>query len=105
MDQQTVGNYRILDRIASGTQGAVYRAFDPESQRIVALKVLHPGLIEDSTYIERFHREATLTASVDHPNVVVIYDVGSDGDQHSRTLEYLPESLHGLIESGALPVS
>ncbi|MCH8223256.1 MAG: hypothetical protein IH868_07595, partial [Chloroflexi bacterium] len=45
MGQQTVGKYRILDRIASGTQGAVFRAFDPESQRIVALKVLHPSLI------------------------------------------------------------
>ena len=61
-------------------------------------------LIEDKTYIERFHREATLTASVKHPNVVEIYDVGSDGDQHYLALEYLPESLHGLIKSGALPV-
>ena len=104
MAQQTIGRYRILESIASGTQGSVYRAFDPENQRLVAIKILHASLTGDVTYVERFHREASLAASVDHPNVVKIFEVGRDGDQHFLALEFLPENLNTLIESGALPI-
>ena len=104
MAQQTIGRYRIPESIASGTQGTVYRAFDLENQRLVAIKVLHASLTGDVTYVERFHREASLAASVDHPNVVKIFEVGRDGDQHFLALEFLPENLNTLIESGALPI-
>ncbi len=59
-----IGKYRILESIASGSQGAVYRAFDPQSGRIVALKVLHPSLTADPSYIERFHREAHMASAI-----------------------------------------
>ena len=104
MEQRQIGRYRVLEEIASGTQGAVYRAFETDIGRIVALKVLHQRMGDDSDYLERFHREATLTASVDHPNVVQIFEVGQDDDQHFIALEYLPVDLHRLIETGALEI-
>ena len=84
----------------SGGQGTVYRAFDPDTGQIVALKVLHRFLSSDSDYVERFRREASLASSIDHPNVVKIFEVGQDGDQHFMALEFLPESLARLVEGG-----
>ena len=105
MAQERIGRYTILEDIASGTQGAVHRAFDPESGQIVAVKVLHPSLAGDRSYLERFHREATITSSIDHPNVVRIYEVGESDGRHFIAMEFLPESLARLIESaGRLPI-
>ena len=98
--EQQIGRYQILDEIASGGQGAVYRVFDPDTGQIVALKVLHASLSTDSNYVERFRREASLASSIDHPNVVKIFDVGEVGDQHFMALEFLPESLARIIEAG-----
>ena len=98
--EQRIGRYQILEEIAAGGQGTVYRAFDPDSGQIIALKVLHPNLSGDRGYIERFRREASLAASIDHPNVVKIFEVGQDGDQHFMALEFLPESLARVVESG-----
>ena len=100
MEQQQIGRYQILDEIASGGQGAVYRVFDPDTGQIVALKVLHGFLSNDSNYVERFRREASLASSIDHPSVVKIFEVGQDGDQHFMALEFLPESLGRVIEAG-----
>jgi len=104
MPQERIGRYRVLEEIASGAQGTVYRAHDPESGRIVALKVLHRELSRDRQYVERFRREATLAASIDHPNIVRIFDVGEAGGLHFMAVEFLPESLARVIEAGALPV-
>ena len=98
--EHQIGRYQILDEIASGGQGAVYRVFDPDTGQIVALKVLHAFLAKDSNYVERFRREASLASSIDHPNVVKIFEVGQDGDQHFMALEFLPESLARIIEAG-----
>ena len=78
--------------------------FDPETGQIVALKVLHAHL-GDTTHLERFLREARMASSVDHPNVIRVFDVGPDGDSHFISMEFLPESLARVIESGgALPI-
>ena len=105
MAQQRIGRYQVLEDIASGGQGSVHRALDPETGQIVALKVLHPHLGGDSAFLERFHREAQLSASIEHPNVIRIFEVGQDGDSHFISMEFLPENLARVIESGgALPV-
>ena len=102
--QQRIGRYQILEEIAAGGQGTVYRAFDTDTRQIVALKVLHPNLSGDSSYIERFRREASLAASIDHPNVVKIFEVGQDDDRHFMALEFLPENLARVIEGmGQMP--
>ena len=105
MAQQRIGRYQVLEDIASGGQGSVHRALDPETGQIVALKVLHPHLGGDSAFLERFHREAQLSASIEHPNVIRIFEVGQDGDSHFISMEYLPLSIYDLIEAqGQLPI-
>ena len=103
--QQTIGRYQVLEEIASGGQGTVYRAWDTGSGRVVALKVLHPHLASDLGVLERFRREAQLAAAVVHPNITTIYEVGEDGNRHFIAMEYLPDSIHNLIVStGRLPI-
>ena len=102
--QQRIGRYQILEEIASGGQGTVYRALDPDLQRDVAVKVLHPHLNTDDQYRERFLREARLVASLNHPNIVTIHDVGTEGNLLFIAMELLPSSLQDLLEErGPLP--
>ncbi len=82
MTQKRIGRYNVIEEIASGGQGAVFRAFDPEGGRLVAIKVLHASLTGDRSYLERFRREASITSSIDHPNVVRIYEVGESEGRH-----------------------
>ena len=105
MDQRRIGRYQILEEIASGGQATVYRARDADLERVVALKVLHPHLSADPQYLERFLREARMAGSLNHPNIVIIYEVGRDDGQHLIAMEHLPQSLHSLIQAeGSLPV-
>ena len=105
MAEGRVGKYNIVEEIASGSQGAVYRAFGPDTGRIVAVKVLHPEVARDASFVERFRREARIAASIDHPNVVKLYDVGESDGRLFIILEFLPESLARVIETGGqMPV-
>ena len=105
MAQQQIDSYHILEEIAAGGQASVHKAWDTRTGQIVALKVMHPHLAKDPGYLERFHREARLAASIAHPNVVRIFDVGQSGDANYMALEYLPLSLHNLIQTqGHFPV-
>ena len=69
-----VAGYTIERLIGRGGMGAVYLARHARLQRAAALKVMVPELAEDDAYIERFVRESQLAASLEHPNVVPIYD-------------------------------
>ena len=101
---QRIGKYEIIETVASGGQATVYRARDTQLGRIVALKVMHPHLGGDANYVERFVREARMAASLSHPNVAVIHDVGEEGGANFIAMEFLPTTLHALLtERGALP--
>ena len=105
MEQRRIGRYQILEEIASGGQATVYRAWDTSTGQVVALKVMHPHLAGDASYLERFRREAQLAASVRHPNVVRIFEVGTEGDTQFISMEYLPLTVHDLIQAqGSLPI-
>ena len=95
----SLGPYRDLVEIGSGAQATVYRAVHSVLQRTVAVKALHPQLTADRDYVARFLREARLGASIDHPNVARVYDVGTDAGAHYIALEYLPGDLLSLIEA------
>ncbi len=101
-----VGPYRIVDLIAQGGMGEVYRATDIRLRRDVALKVLatnHPGNLQR---LQRFAQEAQVTASLDHPNIVRVYDVGLENDRPYFVAELLDgETLRARLKRGALPVS
>src|SRR5215203_2457307 len=75
-DGTLVGPYRIVTLLARGGMGAVYRATDPRLGRDVALKTLTSAERGDGHLVERFLQEARITGSLDHPNIVKVYDVG-----------------------------
>jgi serine/threonine-protein kinase len=70
--------YRVEQRIAVGGMATVYRGVDTRLDRVVALKVMHPGFAADPEFVERFIREAKAVAKLSHPNVVGVFDQGED---------------------------
>lgn len=99
-----LGRYHIQEEIGRGGMARVYRAYDPQLQRQIALKVLAPQLALDTEYIQRFQREAIIAANLHHPNIVTIYDVSEIDGLHFIAMEYIRgRSLHAIInERGAL---
>ncbi|CAN5560403.1 Stk1 family PASTA domain-containing Ser/Thr kinase [soil metagenome] len=86
------GRYRVGARLARGGMGTVYEALDTRLERPVALKVMNPTLADDDDFVARFIREARSAARLSHPNVVAVYDQGSDqgGDgSGDRSVVYL----------------
>lgn len=99
------GRYRIIRPLASGGMAKVYLAEDTRLQRQVAIKVIHPHLAEDPGFIDKFRREAIMAARLNHPNLVNVFDQGSDGATTYLVMEYVPgRTLRDVIkEFGALP--
>lgn len=83
------GRYRVEARIAVGGMATVYRAVDTRLDRELALKVMHPSLAGDSAFVSRFIREAKSVARLAHPNVVGVYDQGTDGTYVYLAMEYV----------------
>jgi serine/threonine-protein kinase len=101
---QTLGKYRIDELIGSGGFAWVYKAFDPELEIHVALKVLKPQFAGDETFEQRFRREAATAAKLRHPNIIKIYSVGRDGDAVYFAMDYYPSGLAERLEvSATLP--
>ncbi len=100
------GRYEIIDLIGEGGMALVYKANDRLLNRIVAVKVLRPQFAVDLQFVERFRREAQAAASLSHPNIVNIYDVGQDDKTHFIIMEYVEgKNLKDIIiESAPLPV-
>ncbi|WP_026552908.1 PASTA domain-containing protein [Arthrobacter sp. H20] len=82
------GRYLVLSRLARGGMSTVYRATDRRLDRDVALKILYPHLAEDSSFLDRFEREAKSAARLSHPHVVGVLDQGVE-DSPDRSLAYL----------------
>ncbi len=100
-----VGPYRIVGLIAQGGMGDVYRATDIRLRRDVALKVLATNSPGNLQRVRRFVQEAQVTASLDHPNIVRVYDVGLENDRPYFVAELLDgETLRARLKRGALPV-
>ena len=100
----TLGKYRIEELIGSGGFAWVYKAFDPELEIHVALKVLKPQFAGDATFEERFRREAATAAKLRHPNIIKIYSVGRDGEAVYFAMDYYPSGLADRLEvSSSLP--
>ncbi|MGP4042684.1 Stk1 family PASTA domain-containing Ser/Thr kinase [Streptomyces sp. 2A115] len=98
------GRYRVEARIAVGGMATVYRAVDTRLDRVLALKVMHPGLAADATFVDRFIREAKSVARLAHPNVVQVFDQGTDGSYVYLAMEYVAGcTLRDVLrERGAL---
>ncbi len=103
---KTLGNrYEILEEIGSGGMAYVYRAHCTLLNRFVAIKVLREDLKDDREFVKRFYIEAQAAASLTHPNIVSIYDVGRDGDLYYIVMEYVEGRTlkEYLDEQGKLP--
>ncbi|EXX84732.1 serine/threonine protein kinase, partial [Paenibacillus darwinianus] len=96
------GRYEIIERIGSGGMALVYKAHDVLLNRKVAVKILRQQFGHDEEFVRRFRREAQSAASLSHPNVVSIYDVGEEEDTHYIVMEYVEGSnLNDLIKERA----
>lgn len=87
-NQKSFGNYEIISELGRGGMGVVYKARDPKLNRVVALKVLLAGDGASEDQIMRFHREAESVAKLSHPNIIPIYDIGQEGNQHYFTMDF-----------------
>lgn len=87
VDSLLQDRYRIQDKIASGGMGSVYRALDEKLGREVAIKILAPNLAEDSSFVERFRREARAAAGLRHPNIANVFDAGEGDGCHFIVME------------------
>jgi eukaryotic-like serine/threonine-protein kinase len=99
------GRYRILKRLGSGGMADVYCARDEELGRKVALKLLYRNLAEDTQFVERFRREASSAAGLQHPNIVGIFDRGEWDGTYYIAMEYVEgRTLKDIIrERGPAP--
>jgi eukaryotic-like serine/threonine-protein kinase len=107
MSRRVLSERYELRRVAGrGGMAVVWEAHDRVLGRRVAVKVLHPSLAGDPAFLERFRREATASASLNHPSIVPMYDAGIDGDSNYLVMEYLDGvTLAGLLaDRGRLEV-
>src|SRR5277367_2539547 len=96
------GRYRVVSRLGTGGMADVFLAEDEQLGRQVALKLLHRRFSEDPGFVERFRREAQAAASLQHPNVVSVFDRGAFDGTYYIAMEYLPgRSLKRLIRDEA----
>ena len=99
------GNYRLEEEIGRGGMGVVYRAWQQDLDRSVALKMILSSRLASADDVRRFHSEAKAAGSIKHPNIVGIHEVGQINGQHYFTMDYVPgRSLANLIEDGPFDI-
>jgi serine/threonine protein kinase len=97
------GDYELLEEIARGGMGVVYRAKQLSLDRIVALKMMRPGLLSSESEIQRFLSEARTAASLRHPNIVAIHEAGEFDGLHYFSMDFVEgPNLSEIVRAGAL---
>jgi serine/threonine-protein kinase len=104
---QTLGSYRLLEKLGDGGMAEVYLAEHLHLNRHVAIKFIRPELSQEETFRHRFEREARIAARLSHPNIVHIFDFGAFQDRHYLIMEYirgitLKEYLKSTVSAGAI---
>ena len=103
MEPRTLGRYELLAELGKGSMGVVYRANDPLVDRLVAIKTVNMSFDpqEMAEYEGRFYQEAKAAGSLNHPNIVTIYDIGKSGHIAYMAMEFLQgEELRSLMSTG-----
>ena len=97
------GHYELLEPIAKGGMGIVYKARQRNLNRIVAIKMILAGQFADQTDIDRFYAEAEAAAALSHPNIVAIHEIGEVEGQHFFSMDYIEgQSLAALVHENPL---
>jgi len=96
---ENVGPYRIIEQLGQGGMATVFKAYHPNLDRYVAIKVLHPAFKQDPQFTERFQREARVVAKLDHPNIVPVFDYADHNGQSYLVMKFIEgETLKGVID-------
>jgi outer membrane protein assembly factor BamD (BamD/ComL family) len=102
LDGKTLGKYRIIGEIGRGGMAVVYKAFDTQLERTVALKVLPEYFRHSPDLIQRFKQEAVHVATLDHPNIITIYDVGEEGGLLYFAMKYVEgQTIRQILDQRA----
>ena len=99
-----LGRYQIVEQIGRGGMATVFRAYDPELDRPVAVKVMPSFQAEDPTFVERFRQEAQSIARLNHPNIIQVYDFGEDKGFTFIVMEYVTGGTLSRHVTEALPL-
>ena len=86
---QTIGNYDLVEKIAEGGMGTVYRGRNRATGEIVAVKVVPPHLLSNPVVVKRFEQEYTVARQIDHPNIVKALDFGQEGASRYLVMEFV----------------
>ena len=89
LEGQSLGKYRILEPLGRGGMAQVFKAYHPQLDRYVAVKILRSDLVEDEEFLARFRREARAVAALRHPNIVQIFDFDVQDDLYYMVMELL----------------
>ncbi|MEX1265230.1 MAG: Stk1 family PASTA domain-containing Ser/Thr kinase [Actinomycetota bacterium] len=104
MKSQLGERYQVEARIGAGGMAEVFRGFDPVLSRTVAIKVLLPQFARDTSFVHRFRREAQAAARLNQPNIVGVYDSGSDDDTQFIVMEFIEgRTLAEFMSTGRKP--
>jgi tetratricopeptide (TPR) repeat protein/predicted Ser/Thr protein kinase len=96
-----IGKYEVIDLLGRGGMGMVYRAFDRQLNREVAIKTVTEGFTGDPEMLQRFYQEAAKTGALKHPNIIIVYDLGEQDGFPYIVMEYLSgDPLDRIIQSG-----
>src|SRR5512143_3027982 len=89
LEGRSLGKYRVIEPLGRGGMAQVFKAYHPQLDRYVAIKVLRSDLVEDAEFLARFRREARAVAGLRHPNIVQVFDFDSQDDFHYMVMELL----------------
>lgn len=103
--EESIGPYKTVCKLGEGGMGLVYLAHDDELDRAIAIKLLPQHLADDDEQLARLKQEARTASSLNHPNIITIYEIGQHGSSAFIAMEYIDgQTLRDVMAPGPLPI-